>query len=144
MWNNTGEQLERQRFLDVCVCFITIFYGFRSKTRSQRSKRDLNGADFWLKRLQSQSVKFLLFTKAPPKPASWQSARTGELWPECCLILPLSAHTHTQTHTHPLVVHYCPCHPSVQSIAPLRQHAHMWWTVKKGCWKVRREERRNR
>lgn len=64
---------------------------------------------------------------------------------DCCL--KTSPH---RTHTLQ-VVHYHACQPSVQSILPLRQRAHMWWKAKreekrtarvnKGCWRVWREER---
>lgn len=69
-----------------------------------------------------------------------------------CSLNTLSPHHHHH-HTHTLqVVHYCACQPSVQSILPLRQRAHMWWKakreerrrterVKKGCWMEKREER---
>ncbi len=54
------------------------------------------------------------------------------------------------THTHTPIVHYCACQPSVQSILPLWQRAHVWWKakreerrrtarVKKGFWREKRE-----
>lgn len=113
--NNDGREYSRQFFF--CQCFYMVRL-VKNKFPKEQMDCDLKAALYLTRMLSNVACQVVL------QHLSLHPLGQVSYCQDCSLNT--QPYTHTHTYTDMLrVIHYCACQPSVQSILPLQQHAHM-------------------